>query len=170
MDGMRHSLFLSLRLIGVCIIFLTCARPVLATEATWPVPPSRLSLPTPYGTLDIKTSGYIYESHLTLDGVDLEPKIEGLLNITYAFSISKAKAFMALVSIGTGNNACPVSYRWVTIHKGGYKVSPAFGSCSNQIRVSARGRIFTLATPNSQKPDKTDIYVYDGKSIKHRRP
>ncbi|MEO6985628.1 MAG: hypothetical protein ABI155_09815 [Paralcaligenes sp.] len=167
---MRHTFFLSRPLFSACVIFFACLHPGQATETTWPVPPSRLSLPTPYGTLDIKTSGYIYESHLTLDGIDLKPKIEGLLNITYAFAISKTKTYIALVSISSGNNACPVSYRWVTIHQGGYKVSPTFGSCSNQIKVSAHGGTFTLVTPSAQKPDKTDIYIYDGNHIRHRRP
>ncbi|TAL88848.1 MAG: hypothetical protein EPN46_02305 [Candidimonas sp.] len=167
---MHKFFFCNLPSLAACVILLACVRPGHAAETIWPEPPSRLSLPTPYGTLDIKTSGYIYESRLMLNGIDLQPKIEGLLNITYAFSVSKAKAFVALVSIGRGNNACPISYRWVTIHKGGYKVSPIFGSCSNQIKVSAQGHMFTLATPNEQKPDKTDIYVYDGKNIRRRHP
>lgn len=134
------------------------------SPATWPVSPSRLNLPTPYGDLQIATSEYVYESTLRIDGVDVTPSVQGMLNITYAFSTSKAH--VALVSINSGNNACPVTYRWVVMQKSGYTVSPEFGSCSDQIKVSAKGRLFTLQTPSPQKPDKIDIYTYDGKTIR----
>jgi hypothetical protein len=136
------------------------------SPATWPVSPSRLTFETPYGNLHVATSEYIYESRLQIDGADITPEVRGILNITYAFSLPKAQ--VALVSVSTGNNICPVAYRWVTLKESGYTVSSEFGSCSEQIQVSARGRIFTMRTPNSQKPDKIDIYTYDGKTIKRR--
>ena len=135
-----------------------------SAQAIWPETPSRLDFATPYGTLGIKSSGYIYESRLVINDQEIEPAVVGLLNITYAYKLRHAQA--ALVSINNGNELCPVSYRWVLLNKGGYKVSPAFGSCSDQIRVKAAGTRFTMLTPNSQKPDKIDVYVYDGKTIK----
>lgn len=163
---MRHYLVILSRLLNIGALSLACGS-AWATSADWPIPPSRLTLPTPYGTLSIKASDYIYESRLMLDNVELQPKIEGLLNIPYAFAMPKALA--ALVSINSGNSLCPIVYRWVTVRKEGYKMSAEFGSCSNQIKVSVKGHKFTLATPNSQKPDKIDIYVYDGKTIQQRK-
>ncbi|MDS1141995.1 hypothetical protein RE432_16250 [Pusillimonas sp. SM2304] len=149
------------------IVMLAASSFVSATSpATWPVSPSRLHLPTPYGTLDIATSEYVYESRLRVDSIDVNPPVKGMLNITYAFSTPKAQ--VALISINSGNNGCPVAYRWVVLDKSGYTVSPEFGSCSEQIKVSAKGRLFTLQTPSSQAPDQIDVYTYDGKSIKHR--
>jgi outer membrane protease len=132
---------------------------------TWPVSPSRLALDTPYGTLNIASNEYVYESQLRINDDDINPSIKGILNITYAFSMPKAQ--IALVSINSGNNGCPVSYRWIILQKSGYTVSPEFGSCSEHIKVSAKGRLFTMQTP-SQNRDKIDIYTYDGKTIKRR--
>ncbi|UYO92493.1 hypothetical protein [Pollutimonas sp. M17] len=136
------------------------------SPATWPVSPSRLNLATPYGTLQVATSEYVYESQLRIDGIDVYPVIRGILNITYAFKMPKAQ--VALVSINNGNNLCPIAYRWVVLQKSGYTVSPEFGSCNDQIKVSAKGRVLTLQTPNTQKPDKIDVYIYDGKTLKQR--
>lgn len=149
------------------IVTLAASSIVSATSpATWPVSPSRLHLPTPYGTLDIATSEYVYESTLRVDNTEVNPPIKGMLNITYAFSTPKAQ--VALISINSGNNGCPVAYRWVVLEKNGYTLSPEFGSCSEQIKVSANGRLFTMQTPSAQSPDQIDVYTYDGKSIKHR--
>jgi hypothetical protein len=145
---------------------LLMATSLLASAATWPVSPSRLHLATPYGTLNVATSEYIYESQLRIDDVNVSPAIRGILNITYAFNMAKAQ--VALVSINNGNNQCPIVYRWVVLQKSGYKVSPEFGSCTDQIKVSAKGRVLTMQTPNTQKPDKIDIYTYDGKTLKQR--
>jgi len=125
-----------------------------------------MAFKTPYGTLGIRSSEYVYESRLYIDDGDVEPVVVGLLNIPYAFSMEKSE--VALVSISNGDNECPVSYRWVILNKKGYKVSPPFGSCSSQIKVWVQGRKLALQTPNPEKPDKMDTYVYDGKSVKKR--
>lgn len=152
--------------LAASVLIFACAPLVGATTAPWPNPLSRMDLATPYGTLHIQTSEYVYESRLRIDDTDIDPKISGILNIPYAFSLPAAQA--ALVSISTGNDACPVTYRWVILKKTGYKVSPEFGSCSDKIKVSATGRRFTLQTPNTQKPDKIDVYVYDGQTLRRR--
>ncbi|MGB3287995.1 MAG: hypothetical protein WBA83_01840 [Burkholderiaceae bacterium] len=136
------------------------------SPVTWPVSPSLLKLETPYGTLHVATNEYVYESQLRIDDVDVSPAIRGILNITYAFQTPKAQ--IALVSINSGNNLCPIAYRWVVLQKSGYTVSPEFGSCNDRIKVSAKGRVLTLQTPSTQKPDKIDVYTYDGKTLKQR--
>ncbi|MCC2597475.1 hypothetical protein LKR43_14140 [Pusillimonas sp. MFBS29] len=137
-----------------------------ASPATWPVSPSRLHLSTPFGTLNVAPSEYVYESRLRVDAVDVEPAIKGMLNITYAFRTPKAQ--IALVSINDGNNTCPISYRWVVLHASGYDLSSEFGSCSDQIQVAAKGPLLTLSTPSNEVPGKIDVYTYDGKTIKRR--
>jgi hypothetical protein len=133
----------------------------------WPPLPSRLNFVTPYGTLGIKSYEYLYESRLKINDTEISPPIEGLLNITYAFSLPKAEA--ALVSISDGNEKCPVKYRWIILRDKGYTVSPPFGSCSTRVKVSAKGRRFLVQTPNAEKPDKIDTYIYDGKTLTRKR-
>lgn len=144
---------------------LAAASATASAPSTWPVSPSRLELLTPYGTLSVATSEYVYESRLLINGHEADPAIRGMLNISYAFYLPSSGA--ALISVDTGNNICPISYRWVILDKAGYKLSPAFGSCSGQIQVTATRTLFTLKTPSPQKPDKIDVYTYDGKTIKH---
>lgn len=137
-----------------------------AAQADWPLAPSRLDLVTPYGDLHVKPSEYIYESRLLINDAEADPQIEGILNITYAFATPQAHA--ALISINDGNSRCPIAYRWVILDKKGYKMSPAFGSCSPHIKVSSTRRTLVVKTPNSENPSKIDIYSYDGKTVKRR--
>ncbi|MYN14733.1 hypothetical protein GSY71_16455 [Pusillimonas sp. TS35] len=132
--------------------------------ATWPPSPSRMELATPYGRLHVASSEYIYESRLLLDDDEISPAIRGLLNISYAFK--RANALIALVSINSGSPLCPITYRWIVLDEAGHTVSPEFGSCSENIAVSASNRKLTLRTPSSKKPDKIDVYTYDGKTVK----
>ncbi len=148
------------------ILLLLGSQALAAAPPTWPVSPSRLQLSTPYGDLHVASSEYVYESRLQVDNADVDPQIRGILNITYAFNMPTAQA--ALVSINSGNNGCPISYRWIVLDKSGYTVSPEFGSCNDQIKVSAKGRQLTLQTPSTHTPDKVDVYIYDGKTVKHR--
>lgn len=163
---MRLSYFARLPLLLASVACSLCAAATQAQHDDWPSPPSRLDLTTPYGRLHVQTNEYVYESRLLVDGTDVTPKIEGILNITYAFNLPDAQA--ALISIAGGDTGCPIAYRWIMLNKKGYKVSPAFGSCSEQIKVSAVGRRFIVKTPAPQKPDKMDVYIYDGETIKQR--
>jgi hypothetical protein len=150
-------------IVALCV--MAAAGTARGAEMIWPVPPSRLSLDTPYGTLSVKASDYVYESVLLFDDKPVDPKIEGIVNITYAFATPTSQ--VALVSVNKGSYECPVTYRWITIDKDGYTVSPSFGSCSKQIKVFVTGRKLTMETPDAQKPDEVDVYVYDGKTIQH---
>jgi len=162
---MRSYFFSGIKLLAAGALLAWC-QSTAASTTEWPASPSRLVLPSPYGPLRVKTTDYIYESHLLLDGKEVQPRMVGLLNIPYAFELPGKLS--ALISVNTGSSLCPFQYRWVTLYKGGYNVSPSFGSCSSQIKVSAIGRRFELATPSNVKPNKVDIYVYDGRSIKQR--
>jgi hypothetical protein len=135
-----------------------------SSPVTWPVSPSRMELSTPYGRLHVSASEYVYESRLLIDNDEVKPTIRGILNITYAFR--RADELVALISINNGNNLCPIVYRWVILDKSGYTLSPEFGSCSEHIAVSANGRVLTMRTPSPQKPDKNDVYTYDGRTVR----
>lgn len=155
-----RPVFLLINLLG---LFLSG---VSAASASWPATPSRLALDTPYGTLQVSDNEYIYESTLRFNDAEVAPAVQGMLNIPYAFSLPSSQ--IALVSINNGSKECPVSYRWVTLKEKGYTLSPAFGSCSDQIKVSVQGNSFVVHTPSDQKPDKIDVYAYDGKTIRKR--
>lgn len=143
---------------------LAHAGPALATDAaSWPAAPSRLALETPYGNLQVSASDYVYESYLLLDNQPIEPQVKGLLNIPYAFS--STDFHIALISIDTGDKACPFHYKWITLDNNGYTVTPRFGSCSDKIRVDADKNGFLLLTPSVEQPDMLDRYQYDGETI-----
>lgn len=163
---MRTYSSLFLRLISASIFLLTASHHSWAADESWPPPPSQLELSTPYGTISVKASEYIYESRLLIDNHETIPKIEGIINITYSFALPKSQA--TLISINTGNNDCPIAYRWVTLQSKGYKISPMFGSCSERIQVAATGGKLTMQTPNIENKNKIDIYVYDGNTISQR--
>jgi len=147
-------------------LLLICGSALAAAEIDWPSAPKLIELPTPYGTLAVGESEYIYEARLHLNGAEVEPLISGMLNISYAFSLPESQ--VALITISKGNEACPVSYRWVVMKAQGYTISPEFGSCSEQIRVSADTRLLTLQTPSQEAPGVLDTYVYDGKTVQKR--
>lgn len=147
-------------------ILLVCGPSMASVDANWPTPPKLSELATPYGTLAVGASEYVYESRLQLDGTQIEPLISGMLNISYVFSIPDAQA--ALVTISKGNDTCPVSYRWVVLKADGYHVSPEFGSCSENIKVSAKARTLKVLTPSREAPDMLDVYEFDGERIRHR--
>lgn len=153
-----------LRILIPLVMLLACMPVRANSPQTWPVSPSRLSLTTPYGRLHIDTNEYIYESRLLIDDAEVQPHVRGILNITYAFK--RPDALIALVSINDGNGDCPISYRWVILKKSGYTLSPSFGSCSERIAVTAKGHKLTMRTPSAMKPDKIDVYTYDGKEIR----
>lgn len=144
-------------------LWLICGPAQAVTNESWPAPPKLIELSTPYGTLAVGDSEYVYEARLKLDGVQVEPPITGMLSISYAFDMPDRQA--ALVSISKGNDACPVIYRWVILKADGYQISPEFGSCSEHIKVSADAKKLTLQTPNRESPGKVDTYVYDGKTV-----
>ena len=150
---------LALILTGTLACSLAAAKePELAPA--WPTLPSILHLPSEYGTLHIAINDYVHESALQIDNQPITPEVRGLLNITYAFKMPDAQA--ALVSINSGNDTCPLSYRWVLLRSNGHLVSPAFGSCSEKIRVSTEGKTLKIETPNQADQAKIDVYSYSG--------
>ncbi len=147
-------------------LLLATGTALASPEVNWPVLPKLNELPTPYGTLAVGRSEYVYEARLELNGTQVEPQVSGMLNISYAFNMPQALA--ALVVVSKGYDACPVTYRWVVLKPDSYQVSPEFGSCSEHIRVSADSRHLTVLTPSREKPGALDVYTYDGKTVKHR--
>ncbi|ASR90204.1 hypothetical protein ACYB9R_06550 [Alcaligenes aquatilis] len=141
-----------------------------AASQAWPQPPSQLSLDSPYGTLQVSQSDYVYEARLQLDAKTIEPELKGMINIPYAFK--QANNQTALISVDKGLGACSINYHWVTVSSQGYTVSPAFGSCSAKIRVRHHGRTLIMETPSQDNPAMIDEYRYDGRkiSLRKRRP
>lgn len=153
----------SLKYLVAALIVGHASVSLASDPSQWPTAPSRLVLETPYGDLQVSPSDYIYESRLMLDDHEIDPLIQGLLNIPYAFS--SPDFHVALVSIDTGTPVCPISYAWIMLKNDGYSVTPRFGSCSEHIKVSAEGSVFSLLTPNETDPDQIDSYLYDGQTV-----
>ena len=151
---MRRSLILSCK--ALLALFLAGAQVPAQAEALegWSAAPKLNELPTPYGILAVSESEYIYEAQLLLDGDAIEPEMPGRQ--------------AALVSVSRGNETCPIFYQWVVLKADSYVVSPAFGSCSEDIRVSANIKTLTLETPSQDKTGAVDVYVYDGTNVKRK--
>lgn len=143
---------------------------VVSSPATagWPEPPSSTVYESVYGTLTVETSEYIYESKLYLNNKPIQPALHGLLDISYAYELKDAHA--ALVAVSDGNQQCAIRYHWVVLKRKGYQVSPAFGSCSEHIKVTSKGTRLILSTPSTKAADKVDVYIYyDNHIEKHTR-
>lgn len=151
-------------LTAFCILCLS--RPAIGTTAPWPATPSRTTLQTPYGVLEVRSSDYVYESHLLFDGKKVQPEISGIVNITYAYQVGKTR--VALIAVDTGSSTCAVTYHWMTIRKAGYRITKPFGSCSEDIRVTTQGKQFVLSTPNLNKVGAIDTWVFDGRTVRRR--
>lgn len=138
-----------------------------SASQTWPQPPSQLSLDSPYGKLQVSQSDYVYEAQLQLDTQIIAPELKGLINIPYAFKQQNHQT--ALISVDNGLGGCSINYHWVTVSSKGYTVSPAFGSCSAQIRVRHHGQTLIMETPSLDNPSLIDEYRYDGRKISLRK-
>lgn len=147
-----------------CILCLS--QSAIGTTAPWPTTPLRTVLHTPYGTLEVDNSDYIYESHLLFNGERVRPDIRGLINITYAYRVDQTR--VVLIAVDTGSTACIVSYHWMTITKDGYHLTEPFGSCSEEIRIATRGKQFVLSTPNMNKAGVIDTWIFDGRTVRRR--
>lgn len=153
----------------LCVLALCiwCAGVHAAEDsAPWPAVPSSTVLQTPYGTLSVHNNEYIYESYLMFDGKPVEPRISGIINITYDYRIADSRAI--LITVGTGNTDCEVTYYWIRINQRGYRVSEPFGSCSSEIRVETEGTRLVLSTPSPEDAGKIDAWVYDGHTVRRR--
>lgn len=148
-------------------LYIWCVSlPVAANSAPWPAVPSRTVLQTPYGTLGVRSNEYIYESRLMFRGQPVEPRISGIINITYAYKIADSQA--VLIAVDTGSISCEITYYWIRINSKGYHVSEPFGSCSPEIRVDTEGTQLVLSTPSTERADKIDMWVYDGHTVRRR--
>ncbi|HEX7386632.1 MAG TPA: hypothetical protein VF285_05045 [Castellaniella sp.] len=148
---------------------LLCVAALGATPATgstvdeWPAAPKRVVLETPYGTLAIRASDYLYGAMLTFNQAATTPHLQGILNIPYAYQVGKQQ--MALVSEDKGLPDCPVTYYWVVINSTGYHISAPFGSCSTQIRLVTQGALLRMETPDHQDATKLDVWTFNGKKV-----
>lgn len=156
-----------MRLVSGLLCLAALQTPAAAQAAPaieWPVTPAYTSLETPYGNLVIQASDYVYGATLFFDGKPTQPDIKGILNISYAYVVGKRRQI--LVSQDQGQTDCPVVYYWVTVDAKGYRITGPFGSCSPQIRVSTHGTSLRLETPDRLRPDKLDIWEFDGQKVR----
>lgn len=150
----------------LCLAVLGSLPAAWAAPEDWPDSPKRTTLETPYGTLAIHASDYLYGAKLTFDGAPTTPPLQGILNIPYAYVVGSKQ--MALVSEDKGQADCPISYYWVVITQRGYKITPPFGSCSADIRLTTRGTQLRMETPNREHAEETDIWEFDGQKVRKR--
>jgi hypothetical protein len=153
----------------LCLTVLgTTPAAVCAAPEQWPESPHRTVLETPYGTLAVRPSDYLYSATLTFNHTPTTPRMQGILNIPYAYVVGRRQ--MALVSLDSGQTSCPIRFYWVVISERGYHITEPFGSCSSDIRMSAKGRLLRMETPDPADPGKLDIWEFDGRKIRRIGP
>ena len=147
----------------LCLAALGATPAFGATPDEWPEVPKRATLETPYGTLSVRPSDYLYGATLTFDQAPTTPHLQGVLNIPYAYNVGKR--LIALVSEDKGITGCPVTYYWVVISTTGYHISAPFGSCSASIRLSTRGSQLRMESPDAKNKDRLDVWTFDGRKV-----
>ncbi|CAM5213955.1 hypothetical protein CDEF62S_04461 [Castellaniella defragrans] len=150
----------------ICLAALGTLPAFGATPYYWPATPKRTALETPYGTLDIRASDYVYGATLTFNHTPTIPRLQGILNIPYAYDVGRKQ--MALVSEDKGIPDCPVTYYWVVISEQGYRLSAPFGSCSADIRLTVHGTLLSMETPSRDDKTRLDIWTFNGQKIRKR--
>ena len=79
--------------------------------------------------------------------------------------VQHARRAGRLIAISKGSETRPVSYG-VVLSPGGHKVSPEFGSFRAD-QGQCRQPSADITRP-VRVPDKLDVYVYDGKTVKKK--
>lgn len=152
---------------ALCLAAAGALAPAAADSAgERPDTPARTSLETPYGTLAVRPSDYLYGATLTFNHTPTVPRLQGILNIPYAYVIGERE--VALVSEDKGQADCQVFYYWVVMQADGYRITGPFGSCSPDIRLSTHGRWLRLETPDREKAGHTDRWDFDGNRLRKR--
>ena len=100
------------------------------------------TLKTPYGVLSVTNN-----SDLLIDQKQFSPKINGGMGIDFVFSTKYGDKFAFLLSMNSGGNACPATYRWVLLNEKGFEASPDFGNCSEEAKGSLVGNDLIVQAP-----------------------
>jgi hypothetical protein len=96
---------------------------------------------TRFGSLTINN-----ENILLFKGRPFTPQIQGNNSLSLAKKIQMDKKDVILIE-DNGGTSCPSQYYFVTMSASGAKATPAFGTCSDLIKIKQKGDIITVSMP-----------------------
>ena len=104
------------------------------------------TITTRFGALTISDAGT-----LLFKGNPFDPpfKPENSLGLSERYQIGATDVVLVTDNGGT---ACPAIYYFVTVKKSGAKITPAFGTCSDLIKIKRTGDSISVSMPGYQGP------------------
>lgn len=118
------------------------------------------TLKTPYGVLSVTNN-----SDLLIDQKQFSPKVNGGMGIDFVFSTKYGDKFAVLLSMNSGGNACPATYRWVLLTEKSFEASPDFGNCSEEAKGSLVGSDLIVQVPRYGTAPAAK-YSFNGSQLK----
>ena len=106
------------------------------------------TIQTRFGALTVNDGGV-----LLFKGAPLQPTIEANNSLALSEPYQIGSSDIVLVT-DNGGTACPALYYFVTVTKSGAKATPAFGSCSDLIKIKRMGDSISLSMPGYAGPSK----------------
>jgi hypothetical protein len=101
---------------------------------------------TRFGALTVSGAGV-----LLFKSAPVQPTIEANNSLDLSEPYQIGAADVVLVT-DNGGTACPATYYFVTLTKGGAKVSHPFGTCSDLIKVKQTGSSISVSMPGFLGP------------------
>jgi hypothetical protein len=108
------------------------------------------NLSTRFGTLTVD------EEHLLgFRGRPVQSKVQGNNSLTFVKTFAMGSKDVVLVQ-DNGGTACPAQYHFVTVSSSGAKATPAFGSCSDLVKVARVGDAIKVEMPGFAGPIQSE--------------
>jgi len=104
------------------------------------------TITTRFGALTVSDAGV-----LMFKGSPVQPKIEANNSLDLSEPNQIGTSDVVLVT-DNGGTACPALYYFVTVTKSGAKATPAFGTCSDLIKVKRTGASISVSMPGYRGP------------------
>jgi len=104
------------------------------------------TIQTRFGALTVNDGGV-----LLFKGAPLQPTIEANNSLALSERYQIGSSDIVLVT-DNGGTACPALYYFVTVMKSGAKATPAFGSCSDLIKIKRMSDSISVSMPGYAGP------------------
>jgi hypothetical protein len=104
------------------------------------------SVTTRFGAVSVSDGGV-----LLFKDVPVQPTVEAnnRLDIGKPFQIGASDVVLVT---DFGGTACPATFYFVTLTKGGAKVTPGFGTCSDLMKIKRSGNSISVSMPGYRGP------------------
>ena len=128
-------------ILGIALLLLACAGAQAQETAT---------IQTRFGALMVNDAGV-----LLFKGAPFQPTIEANNSLDLSEPYQIGSSDIVLVT-DNGGTSCPALYYFVTVTKSGAKATPAFGSCSDLIKIKRMGDSVSVSMPGYAGPSESN--------------